>query len=111
MRAENTFNLSDAEALRVLMLRMLRRTQIAMKILLRMKRASLRSAMSIITIQQAPTTEPIQVTIILSSMITKARPEPENRRLTLGAQRRIQLAEGIAIITLERYKTFFCVWK
>ena len=93
------------------MLRMLRRTQIAMKILLRMKRASLKNPMSIIAIQQAPTTEPIQVTIILSSMITKARPEPENRLLTLGAQRRIQQAEGIALIKLERYKTFFASLK
>ena len=109
MRTENTFTLSDAEALLVSMWKMLRKNPIAMKISLRMKRASLKNAISII-IQQAPTTELLQVMIILSSLITKARPEAENRPSILGVQKMNQLAEGIAPITLERYKTIFlCV--
>ena len=106
MRTENTFTLSDAEALLVSMWKMLRKNQIAMKISLRMKRASLKNAISII-MQQAPTTELIQVMIILSSMITKARPGAENRPSIPGVQRMSQLAEGIAPITIERYKTIF----
>ena len=98
--------LSDAEALLVSMWKMLRKNPIAMKISLRMKRASLKNAISII-IQQAQTTELIQVMIILSSMITKAKPGAENRPSIPGVQRMSQLAEGIAPITIERYKTIF----
>ena len=79
--------------------------KIAMKILLRMRRASLTKAMSI-TIQAAPTTEPTPVRITLSLKITKqqTRPETENRPSTLGVGRRIPLVEGRTSIILRRYK-------
>ena len=102
----------DAEVLPVLMLRMFQK-EIAMTILLRMKRASLTNPMPTVT-QPTPTTEPTQLTIKLSSKITKhvqARSEAENRQSIPGAETRRQVVEEIKIIILRRYKTecLFCV--
>ena len=103
LSTEKSF-LLDAEASPALTLRIFQR-KIAMKILLRMRRASLTKAMSI-TIQPAPTTEPTPVMITLSSKITKqqTRPETENRPSILGVGRRSQLVEGRTSIILRRYK-------